>query len=135
MADKLQLNNRQLKRLAELLMGAAHADTMYDGDEAEAIGEILRGVVAPQGLPPEVTSHIARFDVDDLDLVGAGHDLGLETAQERAVVFGLLMKVIDADEIHDQAESAFLRRVGQALGADPSEYEHLTFEILPIEPV
>lgn len=135
MADKLQLNNRQLKRLAELLMGAAHADTMYDGDEAEAIGDILRGVVAPQGLPPEVTSHIARFDVDDLDLIAAGQDLALNTPGERAAIFALLMKVIDADEIHDQAESAFLRRVGQALGADPSEYEHLTFEIVAIEPI
>ena len=67
-ASSLKLDTTQLKHLAGLLMGMAYADGDYDGDEAKTIGTILRELIPGHELPSEVTSYLARFNFETLDI-------------------------------------------------------------------
>ena len=129
MGQTLILDTEQLKFLAELLLGAAYADGEYDGHEAEAIGDILRKQVRDGELPVEVTGHLAGFDVDEWSVAAACSALGLEGSEQRRAVLQLISEVTHADDVLDHDESEYIRVVGEALGATPSEYEDLTFEL------
>ncbi len=133
MTQKLVLDTQQLKHLAELLLGAAYADGDYDGHEAEAIGDILRGQVHDGELPAAVTGHLAGFDIDELVVEDAAAGLALGEANERRAVLQLISEVTHADDVLDHEESEFIRVVGRALGAAPEEYEDLTFDLVTIQ--
>jgi len=133
--ETLKFNIDQLKILSELLLGAAHADGDFDGHEAETIGDILRSHVPDGELPPEVTRHLAHFDVESFDLSLACALLGVTSAEERRGVLRLVSEVTHADDVLDMAESEYIIQVAKALGARTEEYEDLTFELLPIEVV
>ena len=131
---RLELNEEQLKRLAELLMGAAHADGDYDGDEAEAIGDVLHELMEGMAVPNAVTAHLARFDVEALDLEAACAPLRFGEAPARRALLALISHVLDADGILTTEESEYIKRVGQAIGAQPAEYRDLTLELTIVVP-
>ncbi len=127
---KLHLNVDQLAALAELLMGAAYADGDYDGHEAEMIGDTLRALTPSHELPEQVTGRLARFDEATFDPTLACQTLGLNDATQRQAVLALVSKVIEADGVHDLAETAYLERVGHALGASEEELAEHILEII-----
>lgn len=130
--DSISLDIEQLKALAELLIGAAYADDDYDGHEAESIGDILRSLVPDGELPMEITGHLAMFDIDTFALGDACTRLGLQDATERRAILRLISEVTHADDVLDLAESEYIKRAGEALGASPEEYEDLTFDLVAI---
>lgn len=131
---RLELNIEQLQRLSELLMGAAHVDGEYDGDEAEAMGDALYEVMDGAPLPDAVSGHLARFDVETLDVEAACRPLRSSEAPARRAVLALVSYVLDADGVLSEAESAYIARVGAALGAEPAEYRDLTLELTIVAP-
>ncbi len=128
----MNLTIEQTKGLAELLMGAAYADGVYDGHEAEAIGDILRGLFPHEELPVEVTSHLATFDIDDFDLTNTCASMEPLGEEAKHKLLGLLSRVTDADGVHDLAETEYLHEVAQAFGLDEDEYDHHTIELIEI---
>lgn len=128
----LNLTTEQIKHVAALLMGAAYADGDYDGHEAEAIGDILRGLVPDGELPVEVTGHLARFDIDEFDVVATCAALALDDQQAKLDVITLVSRVTDADGVHDLSESEYIEAVAAALGVDESLVDDHTIELIEL---
>lgn len=123
MADKtLELNENQLKALAHLLLGAAWADNELHGLETAAIDRILKNLVNPGLVPEEVTDYIKSFERGDLSVSDAVAELGIEDAEDRRAVLGLVATVIDADFTYDFQEGDYLKEVASALGAPQEEF-------------
>lgn len=131
MSTTLKLDTTQLTELAGLLMGMAFADGDYDGEEAKTIGLTLRELLmAGEELPSEVTSYLARFDIERFDPTQACHSLMPLTLPERALVLSMISRVADADGVLDLGESEYLEAVAKTLGAKPAEYTQWTIEVL-----
>lgn len=130
----LSLTLTQICHVAELLLGAANADGDFDGHEAEAIGDILRDLVPGGSLPHEVTGHLARFDVDDLEVAKATAALLTLSVADREAILGLIVKVVEADEVHDLAEDEFIHEVAIALGVDETHYTQYTIDMIEVVP-
>ena len=128
----LSLNLSQICHVAELLLGAANADGDFDGHEAETIGDILRSLVPGEALPNEVTSHLAQFDVDELDLNASATPLRALPEDARQAILKLIVQVVDADEIHDMAEDRYIKQVAEALNVDESHVDQFTVDIIEI---
>lgn len=133
MTTTLELTHGEIIRLTELLVGAAHADNEYHVFEQEKIKEIIMPFVHDRELAEEVARRMIDFDPVDFSIEEACAELDMTTAEERSAVFSMIVDVIEADDIHDFAESDYLVAVGEALGAAPEEYEHYTVEIIPVE--
>ncbi len=130
----LSLTITQVCSLAELLLGAANADGDFDGHEAETIGDILRAIFPDQQLPPEVTGHLAQFDVDELVLAESTKSLVHLPTQDREAILNLIVKVVEADEIHDLAEDEYIQHAAEALRVDESHYDQFTVDLIEITP-
>ena len=128
----LSLNLSQICHVAELLLGAANADGEFDGHEAETIGDILRSLVSGEALPSQVTSHLAQFDVDELDVETSAAPLLALSEESREAILHLVVKVVDADEVHDMAEDHYIKQVANALDVDDSHVDQFTVDIIEI---
>ncbi len=130
----LSLTIPQVCQVAELLLGAANADGDFDGHEAEVIGDILRSLVTGGALPSEVTGHLAQFDVDEMQINSSTEELrGLSEANREAIL-GLVVKVVEADEVHDLAEDEYIHQVAEALDVDETHYTQYTVDLIEIIP-
>lgn len=129
----LNLSLQQVCHVAELLLGAAHADDDFDGHEAEAIGDILRSLVPGGELPVEVTRHLASFDLDEFDAEATcSHFAQLDEAARQGIL-SLVVKVTEADGVHDLSESDYIHRIAEAFGVDQTHYSQFTVDIIEIE--
>ena len=128
----MKLDHEELKHVASILMGAAHADGDYDGHEAEAIGDILHELLGQDQLPEDLADHLAAFHPDTFDLQASCAALGLQTRTDRTTLLALVDRVTEADTVHSIAESDYIERVGQAIGARPEEYDDLTVDVLEL---
>ena len=122
----------QLEALADLLCAAAHSDGQLVGPESDAIERILNDALNTEALPPPVSERIRLFSLETFDLERVCARLQLDAAAERRSLLRLIADVTDADQIHHFAEDAFIRRVAEAIGSDPSEYADLTVDLIPI---
>lgn len=129
----LSLELEGLKQLADLLLGAAYSDGQFDGFEAGEISDIL-DEVADGELPVEVSKHLSGFNPDSFSVEDACEAMDLSTEEERQAVVALVTRVTEADSLHDLGETAYLRRVINALGGDASEYEAHLFDVVVIKP-
>lgn len=129
----LKLDESQLSHLADILLGAAHADADYDGREAETIALILDELVRDHEIPMAVSEHIQAFSIDDFSVSEACGSLHFN-AEERHSVFALLARVVDADDVLDFSESAYIKAIAKELGAKPHEYEEYIVEFIEIKP-
>jgi len=125
------MQQSHLESIADLLMGAAHADGTLEGVEAEAVRRILRELLEAE-LPADLASRLESFDASSFDIQEATDKLDISESEDRRWLLNLVSTVVEADESHDLEESAYIKRVGAALGASSSEYEDLTVEIISI---
>ena len=133
MPPRFDLTTSHLQAIAELLMGTAYADGDYDGHEAEQIGETLRELVAGQSLPPEVTRHLAAFDIDDFHMESSCAPLlGLDTLTKLAIL-RCVSTIAEADGVHALAETEFIQQLAKALGLDPKDVSDLTVEVVELK--
>ena len=128
----LNLTTPQIQAVAELLLGAAHADGEYDGHEAEVIGDVLRGLGPEEDLPPEVSGHLARFDIEGFQIEEACSRLSMIRDDDKLGVLALIHEVTDADGVHDLAESEYIHQVAEALGVDEDEVRDHTIELIEV---
>lgn len=129
----LRLNNEQLKSLAELLLGAAHADDHFDGLEAGEISDILHEVVDGD-LPSEVSMHLSKFDMDGFSVEASCKAMNLTNHEDRQALISLVTRVTEADSLHDLAETDYIRRVVDAIGGDVEAYEQHMFDVVVVKP-
>lgn len=132
MADEgtFEVNEEELTLVADVLMGAAHADGDYDGREAMQIRKILAELVGEENMPAQLGTHLKDFDIEAFDLDATVSQLHLSGPDDRRGLLALVARVTDADQVHDLQESDYIRAVAEAIGAEASEYEDLTVELV-----
>lgn len=126
MSQEYALNLDELKRIASVLMGAAHADGSIDGSEAQAVADILTQLVGGASLPGELRSHLEGFNPSGFDLASVCGALKLSAADDRRALLALVAEVTDADDIHTCDEDDYIIQVAKHIGSAPEEYADLT---------
>lgn len=118
--------------VADLLMGAAHADQHLDGRELAKVEELLREATGKRALPAELDERLSSFDPEALDVKETVNALELDGADDKRHLLELICAVHDSDEVWDLDEDAYLRSVADAVGLGPSDYADLTVAELEI---
>ena len=113
----------QLVAIADLLLGAAHADGTISWAERGAIGRVLAGFVEQDELPQPVRDRIQRFDPDEHDIARAVSRLTVKTSRDRKELLALVSRVVDADAELVANEESYLRNLAAAIGATEAELE------------
>jgi uncharacterized tellurite resistance protein B-like protein len=116
--------------VADLLMGAAYADSKLAGEEKAAVRRLLREVLGAPSLPIDLDFHIDEFKPETLDVGDLGAQFASDTPAVKRRLLELLAAVHAADSEHDFVEDEYLQRVGAAIGLDAKSYEDLTATIL-----
>ena len=129
----MKLDHEQLKALADLLLGLAHADGEFDFLEADVINDNLSALVDPK-IPLDVSRHMTEFDSEKFSITEACGRLKLNDPAECQNVLGVLMKVADADGVHDVREHAFINATANVLGAPLEEVDVDSLEMIEVVP-
>jgi len=127
----LELDDRQLEQLAQLLLGAAWADEELHGLETAAIKKILAGLADDGKIPSVVVDHFVSFDPETFAVERAVKKLGV-AGEGRQAVLSLVARVTDADFTHDFAEGEYVVRVANALGLGEDDYRDLIVEEIDV---
>lgn len=131
MPDSL-LQIEKMKKIADILMGAAFADGRYEQAEGETVQRVLADMSEDKELPTEVRQQIEAFDPESFDLESTCSMIFLTDSDERRTLLKLVAAVTEADEVHDLDESDYIVQVARAIRAEEDEYEGLTIEILSV---
>jgi uncharacterized tellurite resistance protein B-like protein len=123
----------RVDRIADLLMGAAHADRRMDGHELETVKGLLCRFMSVTELPDWLEWRIADFDVTHLDVEACVAKLGLTTEDEKRHLLELIASVHESDDTWDLDEDAYLRRVAEALALPEDAWSDLTVSELSID--
>ena len=128
MAEPKRMELEQVKRIAEVLLGAAHADGRAELNEEAVIYQLLGGVLDTNELPQELVQHISRFDAAAFDLEQSCAALELTSPEDRRQLLKLVAQVTDVDDVQDLDEGHYIVRLARCIGAGPEEYAHLAAE-------
>jgi uncharacterized tellurite resistance protein B-like protein len=121
--------------IADLLMGAAHADAQVDEVELDAVKSLLCQFSGSPKLSARLEQRVAKFDPRSFDVGATVAKLHLKTDVEKRKLLELVAAVEQADDILDLAEDAYLRKVANALGLPPSAYADLTVDVIDIDEI
>ena len=116
--------------IADLLMGAAHADQHLTGQEKAQVRKLLRQVLLTTSLPLDLDFHIEEFDPKAFDLHKAAAAFTGDTPELKRKLLDLLSAVHAVDEAFDLAEDAYLRKVGLAMGLPEERFRDLAAVII-----
>ena len=116
--------------VADLLMGAAHADGHLGGLEEATVKRILRELLGLHQLPMDLEFRLKEFNPATLDLAEAAKAFADDTPAEKRRLLELLATLTSADGEHDLAEDAFIRKVGLAIGLDEALFRDLCAAII-----
>lgn len=125
--------SNQNETLADLLMGAAFADSRLDGREYEAVKNLLAQVMGVASIPEEMEARLQAFDPKSFDPVAAAQSLALDNEEAKRHLVELVAAVNEADEELDLDEHEYLLGVATALGLPKEAYEDLTLEVLSVD--
>ncbi len=118
------MNEEQIKTIGKILLGAAFSDGHADGSELDAIVDILEAFVGG-ALPEGMVTELEAFDWHEFDVKAACESLALQTSDDRRALLVLVAEIIEADEMLDNDEEAYVRMVARYLNAKPAEYMDL----------
>jgi uncharacterized tellurite resistance protein B-like protein len=119
--------------IADLLMGAAYADSQMDGREYEVVKKLLAQVMNVEGVPEELMRHLEGFDPKSFDPATAVASLGLSDDRDKRHLLELVAAVTEADEEIDLDEHEYLETLARALDLPRNTYSDLTLEVLSVE--
>ena len=126
---------KRVDLIADLLMGAAHADRELDGKELETVKKLLQKVIKRSRLPDWLQWRVEDFKPAHLDIPEAVGKLGLKTDDEKHKLLEMIVAVHESDDTWDLDEDAYLRQVAAALGLEGDAYDDITVAELEIESI
>jgi uncharacterized tellurite resistance protein B-like protein len=133
MKQSIQLDDKQLEALCDLLMAAAHSDGEFDGLEAGEISDVLSEIIAAD-LPAVLSTRLSRFVAAEFVLADAVAPMMTLAKPDKLAVLGLVTRIIEADDVHDLAEADFLKAVAVALDCSVADVSAQTFSVEIISP-
>lgn len=116
--------------IADLLMGAAHADQQLTGAEKAQVRKLLREILNTSQLPLDLDFRIEEFDPARFDLGAAAAAFVDDPPELKRKLLDLLAAVHATDEEFDLAEDAYLRRVGLAIGLAEERFRDLVAVVI-----
>jgi uncharacterized tellurite resistance protein B-like protein len=114
--------------VADLLMGAAHADKTLHGHEASAVRQLLEELMDDEDLPADVDKRLSGFKAATFDLAKTAEAFKGDSVETKRRLLELVAAVHESDEELDIDEDEFLRKLGAALGVPASAFEDLTLD-------
>ncbi len=117
----LEPHVRQMVAIAELMLGAAHADGRVTWPERSVMAQILTSFLGHRDLPEAVEARIADFSPQGYDPADSCRNLVLATPEDRVNLLELLSRVADADAVLMNGEASYLKRVALLVGATDEE--------------
>ena len=121
------------EHIADLLMGAAHADGHLDGREMQRVRELLRQALKTTMLDSALKARMRSFKPAGHSVQQSIDALALPSDEERRQLLELVVAVHEADDTWDFAEDEYIRVVAKAMGLPKSAYEDLTIGDVAIE--
>lgn len=121
--DTIEPHVKQLIAIAQLMLGAAHADGEVAWAERSVIGKTLTDFVGSGALPEAVRAAIEAFDITTFDLRKPCANLILRTSRDRKELLALIARVTDADAVLTRPERAYLGGIARAIGATAAELQ------------
>ena len=121
--------------IADLLMGAAHADKELSGKELETVKKLLGKVIKRSRLPDWLQWRIEDFKPAHLDVAEAVGKLGLKTKEDKHKLLEMVVSVHESDDTWDLDEDAYLHQVAAALEMESGDYDDITVAELEIESI
>jgi len=117
--------------ITDLLIATVYCDGTMIGEEDRAARELLADLLltTPDDLPAEVDERIRGFRLIDFDLEAAAKDFLEDPPMNKRRLLELVVKMVDADGVHDWREDLFIRELAGLLGMAEEEYEDLVLEI------
>lgn len=122
MSDRFEL-------IANLLMGAAHADDDLDGRELETVKKLVSEAMGEDELPSEIETKLHLFDPEDFDIKATVDAIDLDDDDMKLKLLELIVAVQDADEIVDYNEDDYIIEVAKAMGLPEDKYKSLTLDV------
>jgi uncharacterized tellurite resistance protein B-like protein len=116
--------------VADLLMGAAHADGRLEGMETTTVKRLLREILGQPSLPMDLEFRLEEFNPRTFDLGEAGAAFVEDSPADKRHLLELISTVQSTDGEFDLAEDAYLRRVGLAIGLPEGHYRDLAAAVL-----
>lgn len=120
----------QIDTITDLLLGAAYADKRLEGDEIDAISNMLCHLLGVDELPDAQRARMKGFNPAKHDAVAAAKSLGALDDGEKRKLLDLVASVNESDDEIDLDEDAYLRKVAKGLGVSDDELGDLALEIL-----
>jgi uncharacterized tellurite resistance protein B-like protein len=116
--------------VCDILMGAAHADAHFHGEEKNAIRRLLRQVLGGAALPMDLEFRIDEFQPADFDLGEAAAAFAGEPPETKRRLLELVSAVHAADQEYDLSEDEFVHRLAAALGVGEESYRDLAVTVV-----
>lgn len=120
----------RLPIVADILMGAAHADAHLHGDEKAAVQRLLRQLLGGEALPMDLQFRIDEFDAAAFDLGEAAAAFAGEPPETRRRLLELVSAVHGADQEYDLSEDEYVHRLAGALGLGEDSYRDLAVTVV-----
>jgi uncharacterized tellurite resistance protein B-like protein len=116
--------------VADILMGAAHADAHLHGEEKAAVRRLLRQVLGGEALPMDLEFRVDEFDAAAFDLGEAASAFTAEPPETRRRLLELVSAVHAADQEYDLSEDEFVHKLAAALGLSEDSYRDLAVTVI-----
>ena len=114
-----------IRPVANVLMGAAHADGKFCEREQATVRGVLCQLLGVDRLPDELEKYLAEFDPARFDLKSAVDDLNRHSHASEERMLQLVRKVCEADASIDINEDNYMVALALALSLSPSRYRKL----------
>jgi len=119
--------------IADLLMGAAFADSHLDGSELVRVKQLLCELTGQTELPAALEERLKAFVPSTLNVAATIMALDLSSDTEKRKLLELVAAVHDADDLWDFDEDLYLRGVAAALGLAEDSFSDLTVAELQVD--
>ncbi|HXU80395.1 MAG TPA: TerB family tellurite resistance protein [Polyangia bacterium] len=116
--------------VADILMGAAYADSHFHGEEKNAVRRLLRQVLGGAALPMDLEFRIDEFDAAAFDLGETAAAFASEPLETRRRLLELVSAVHAADQEYDLSEDDYVHRLAAALGVGEAHYRDLAVTVI-----
>lgn len=118
----------RILEIADLLMGAAHADKELREEEKVAVRDLLSELLKVSELPADVEARLGGFDPAAWELSTVAARFASDAPADKRKLLELVAAVHDADQEIDLAEDEYLGSLARALGMPDADIVDLELD-------
>lgn len=114
-----------VRPVADLMMGAAHADAQVSDEDRKTVHGLLCQLLGRDTLPGELEQYLGSFDPERFDLRSTAESFQQRSRTSDRRMLELVRKVCDADHTVDLQEADYMLGLVIALSMQPDDYADL----------